>query len=68
VRRNLFQELEAAEVGFVPVGLQLNHRFQDFGREGLARMVKGNCHAAMVVGVEVVLVSARLAVKDEAIA
>ena len=31
-------------------------------------MVKGNCHAAMVIGVEVVLVSARLAVKDEAIA
>jgi hypothetical protein len=60
------RELRAAKISLAPARLELDHRSQGLGREGLPRVVKCNRHAT-AVRVDVVPVSTALAVEDEPI-
>jgi hypothetical protein len=45
---SLWEEVEAVEVGFGPVGLVSKHAFKGFGRKGVSGTVKRNRHLAVI--------------------
>lgn len=58
-RGELFQEIQAPQVVFIPLGLKLDHRLQHLDGEGLARGVERDRHPS-TVNVMVLLVTAPL--------